>query len=179
MSTKANGKKDLKEIKEDIGKKIEKYLPTEDIFESHGKKEYLPNEIYNLTIPASIDSLGDVLNFVNDYLVGIGSPVKAQMQIDIAVEELFVNIAHYAYNGEAGDAAISLQITDKPKAITIEFRDSGKPFNPLNKTDPDTTLSAEDRKIGGLGIYMAKKSVDEITYRREDDQNILTIRKYL
>ena len=179
MATKANGKKNLKEKKADFDKNIEEILPTEDIFKSDGKIQYSPDDIYNLTIPATIDSLGDVLTFVNDYLEGIGSSVKAQMQIDVAVEELFVNIAHYAYGADTGDTDISLQITDAPKAITIELRDSGKPFNPLEKEDPDTSLSAAERKIGGLGIFMAKKSVDEIAYRREDDQNILTLRKYI
>ena len=179
MSTTGNGKKDLNEMQEEIDEKIKKALPTEDIFNSYEENKYLADEIYHLTIPASIDSLEEVLAFVNDKIQTSGGSVKTQMQLDIAIEELFVNIAHYAYDNGTGDADIFLQITDNPKAITVEFRDSGKPFNPLERMDPDTTLSAADRNIGGLGIYMAKKSVDEIEYRWENGQNILTICKYL
>ena len=171
--------KDLKEIKEDVDKKIHDITHSDDLFDSNGKIKFSPDDIYNLSIPATIDSLEEVLNFVNGFIQEIGVSPKIEMQLDIAVEELFVNIAHYAYKKDIGNADISLQITNDPKAITIEFRDSGKPFNPLEREDPDTSLSAEKRNIGGLGIFMAKKSVDEIAYRRENDQNILTIRKYL
>ena len=95
----------------------------------------------------------------------------------VAVEEIFVNIAHYAYGGNPGEAVIGLDVIPNPKSCRIVFRDRGVPYNPLEKTDPDITLSAEEREIGGLGIYMVKQSMDKVEYRYEDGYNILTIEK--
>ena len=97
----------------------------------------------------------------------------------VAVEELFVNIAHYAYSPGTGSATIGVEILKDPAAIAITFTDRGKPFDPLAKEDPDITLSAEERQIGGLGIYMVKKSMDEVVYEYKDGQNILRIKKNL
>ena len=101
------------------------------------------------------------------------------MQIDVAVEEIFVNIANYAYGSETGDAEISVDISGDPAEACIEFRDSGIAFNPLEKEEPDIALPAEKRKIGGLGIYMVKKSMDGVEYEYKDGQNILKIQKNL
>ena len=141
--------------------------------------EEKPSNQVTLKIPADLKKLTDVLLFIDDQLENIGCPLKTQMMIDIVVEELFVNIAHYAYRNGMGEAVISVQKHLDPAEIIIEFRDNGIPFNPLEKEDPDVTLSAEKRKIGGLGIFMVKKNVDDIKYRRENDQNILTIMKRL
>jgi anti-sigma regulatory factor (Ser/Thr protein kinase) len=103
--------------------------------------------------------------------------MKAQMQIDIAIDELFSNIAHYSYNPEVGQATVRVEVVENPLAVTITFIDNGIPYDPLAKEDPDLTLSAEERQIGGLGIYMVKKSMDEITYEYKDGQNILSIKK--
>ncbi len=103
--------------------------------------------------------------------------MKIQFQIDVAVEELFVNIAHYAYTPETGTATIRVKIEEDPLSASITFIDSGIPYNPLEKEDPDVTLSAEERGIGGLGIYMVKKSMDDMIYEYTDGQNILTIKK--
>ena len=105
--------------------------------------------------------------------------LRIQTQIDIAVEEIFVNIANYAYNPEIGKAEIVVEITEKPVTVAITFEDSGVPYNPLEKQDPDITLNAEERDIGGLGIFMAKKSMDDIEYTYRDGKNILTIKKAL
>ena len=105
--------------------------------------------------------------------------MKAQMQIDIAIDELFGNIAHYAYNPDVGEATVRVEVIEDPLAVTITFIDNGVPYDPLAKADPDTTLSAEERDIGGLGIYMVKKSMDNITYEYKDGQNILKIKKKL
>ena len=99
------------------------------------------------------------------------------MQIDIAIDELFGNIAHYAYNPDVGEAPVRVEVIEDPLAVVITFIDNGVPYDPLANADPDTTLSAEEREIGGLGIYMVKKSMDEITYEYKDGQNILTIKK--
>ena len=107
----------------------------------------------------------------------IDCPMKAQMQIDIAIDELFGNIAHYAYNPETGPATVRVEVSEAPISVIITFIDRGIPYDPLKKDDPDITLSAEERGIGGLGIFMVKKTMDEITYEYKDGQNILRIRK--
>lgn len=99
------------------------------------------------------------------------------MQIDIAIDELFGNIAHYAYNPDIGSATVRVEVKENPLAVIVTFIDHGVQYDPLATEDPDTTLSTEERKIGGLGIYIVKKSMDEITYEYKDGQNILTIKK--
>ena len=132
-----------------------------------------------LTIEAKIENIEAVTDFVNEQLEALDCPMKAQMQIDIAIDELFSNIAHYAYNPEIGQATVRVEVIEDPLAVTITFIDNGVPYDPLAKADPDTTLSAEEREIGGLGIYMVKKSMDDITYEYKDGQNILAIKKNL
>lgn len=130
-----------------------------------------------LTIAATVENIEVVTDFVNQQLELLECPMKAQMQIDIAIDELFSNIAHYSYNPEVGQATVRVEVVENPLAVTITFIDNGIPYDPLAKEDPDLTLSAEERQIGGLGIYMVKKSMDEITYEYKDGQNILTIKK--
>ena len=132
-----------------------------------------------LTIAATVENIETVTDFVNEQLEALDCPMKAQMQIDIAIDELFGNIAHYAYNPEIGKATVRVEVTEDPLAVVITFIDNGVPYDPLAKADPDTTLSAEEREIGGLGIYMVKKSMDDIIYEYKDGQNILKIKKYL
>ena len=132
-----------------------------------------------LTIAATVENIETVTNFVNEQLEALDCPIKAQMQIDIAIDELFGNIAHYAYNPEIGKATVRVEVIEDPLAVTITFIDNGVPYDPLAKADPDTTLSTEERDIGGLGIYMVKKSMDDITYEYKDGQNILKIKKKL
>ena len=131
----------------------------------------------DLTVDALVSNLDQVLAFVDGQLETMDCSMKAQMQIDVAVEEIYVNIANYAYAPETGKAYISVRPDPENASVTIEFRDNGIPFDPLAKADPDVTLSAEERKIGGLGIYMVKKSMDAMEYSRKDGQNILTITK--
>ena len=130
-----------------------------------------------LTLAATVENLETVTEFVNAQLELLDCPIKAQMQIDIAIDELFGNIAHYAYNTEVGSATVRVEVSEAPLAVIITFIDNGVPYDPLGKDDPDITLSAEEREIGGLGIYMVKKSMDEITYEYKDGQNILKIKK--
>ena len=132
-----------------------------------------------LNIAATVENIEAVTNFVNEQLEALGCPMKAQMQIDIAIDELFGNIAHYAYNSDVGEATVRVEVTEDPLAVVITFIDNGVPYDPLAKADPDTTLSAEEREIGGLGIYMVKKSMDEIAYEYKDGQNIIKIKKNL
>jgi anti-sigma regulatory factor (Ser/Thr protein kinase) len=130
-----------------------------------------------LTIAATVENIEVVTDFVNQQLELLECPMKAQMQIDIAIDELFSNIAHYSYNPEIGQATVRVEVMENPLAVSITFIDNGVPYDPLSKEDPDLTLSAEERQIGGLGIYMVKKSMDEITYEYKDGQNILSIKK--
>ena len=132
-----------------------------------------------LTIAATVENIDTVTDFVNEQLESCDCPMKAQMQIDIAIDELFGNIAHYAYNPETGDATVRVEVVEDPMSVVITFIDKGIPYDPLKKTDPNTALSAEEREIGGLGIFMVKKTMDDITYEYKDGQNILKIKKNL
>ena len=132
-----------------------------------------------LTITATVENIETVTEFVNEQLEALDCPIKAQMQIDIAIDELFGNIAHYAYNPDVGDATVRVEVMENPLAVVITFIDNGVPYDPLASADPDTTLSAEERTLGGLGIYMVKKTMDRVSYEYRDGQNILTIQKDL
>jgi anti-sigma regulatory factor (Ser/Thr protein kinase) len=127
-----------------------------------------------LKIEAIIENLGTVLDFVAGELETAAYPAKLQTQIAISVEEIFVNIAQYAYNPEVGGAVIRVSVGDE---IAIEFEDRGKPYNPLEKPDPDVTAKAEEREIGGLGIFMVKKIMDTVEYQHAAGKNILLIKK--
>ena len=127
---------------------------------------------------ARLDRLDEVLAFVDGILEELGCPMKIQMQMDVAVEELYVNIARYAYAPGIGPATLRVEATAGP-VVAITFISRGVPFDPLAKPDPDITLSAEERQIGGLGIFMVKKSMDDMKYEYRDGQNVLTIVKNL
>ena len=129
-----------------------------------------------LKVKADTAELDNVLSFADAILEELGCSVKAQMQIEIAIEEIFVNIAHYAYPEAEGEAVISVDSGEGP-SVTITFEDEGIQYDPLKNEDPDITLSAEDRPIGGLGIFMVKKSMDEVSYEYKDGKNRLTIKK--
>ncbi|MBR3039335.1 MAG: ATP-binding protein [Lachnospiraceae bacterium] len=132
-----------------------------------------------IKVKADIDMLDEVIAFVEEQLEAADCPMKTQMTISVAVEELFVNIAHYAYPPKTGDAIVRMEVKGDPKYAEIQFIDSGIPYNPLEKPDPDITKPAEERPIGGLGIFMVKKSMDEMLYEYTDGKNIVTIRKTL
>lgn len=128
--------------------------------------------------PAALDQLEPVQMFVLEQLQGYSYSERVRAQLDVAVEEIFVNIAHYAYPpDQPGWAVVRCQVDQAPLRITVQFIDSGVPFNPLAKKDADITLSAEERQIGGLGILMVKRSMNEVTYQYEKGQNILTLVK--
>ena len=132
-----------------------------------------------ITVDATIENIAEVTAFVDEQLEAFDCPMKVQMQIDIAIDELFSNIAHYAYKPEVGKATVRVEFDEEPRAAVVTFVDRGVPYDPLAKKDPDVTLSAEERKIGGLGIYLVKKSMDDMFYEYKDGQNILTIKKLL
>ena len=132
-----------------------------------------------LTVPATLEKLDAVQAFIERELEEKDCPMKAMIQISVAVEEIYVNIARYAYHPEIGAATVRIAVGGDPLQVTIQFLDSGKPFDPLAKEDADTTLSAEEREIGGLGILMVKKSMDDVAYEYKDGCNILTLKKHL
>ena len=132
-----------------------------------------------LTIPADDKQLEKVLDFIHQQLPA-DCETDLMYKIDLAAEEIFVNIAHYAYKeklpaDETG--SVSLTCSYENELLTMIFRDKGVPFNPLDRDDPDITLSAEDRKIGGLGIFLTKKYMDSVEYKYENDENILILKK--
>lgn len=130
-----------------------------------------------LELEASVDSIEKITDFINAELEAMDCPMKAQMQIDVAVDEVFANIANYAYEGAKGGAVVCFEAQDDPRGAVITFVDRGIPFNPLESKDPDTSLSAEERQIGGLGIFLVKKTMDEMRYERRGEENVLRITK--
>lgn len=135
------------------------------------------NEIRELTIKATAENIASVTEFVDELLEELKCSVKIQTSIDVAIDELFGNIVHYAYKPNIGDVTILTEVIDEPLAVIITFIDKGIPYNPLTEPDPDITLSADERKVGGLGIYMVKKMMDSISYEHKDGKNILRIQK--
>ena len=132
-----------------------------------------------MTIDATIENLPTVTDFVDEQLDELGCPMKAKMQIDIAIDELFSNIAQYAYNPETGPATVQVEVLDEPPSVVITFIDNGTPYDPLANADPDVSLGVEERAIGGLGIYMVKQTMDAIDYEYKDGRNILRIKKHI
>ena len=132
-----------------------------------------------ITVDATLDNIETVTDFIDAELERVDCPPKAMMQINIAVDELFSNIARYAYEPEKGPATVRVEVDPDSPEVVITFLDHGKPYNPLENEDPDITLSAEERGIGGLGIFMGKKTMDEIEYEYRDGKNILRVKKKL
>ena len=143
-------------------------------FRYHGPERDNPAEV---TVDATIENMPQVMQVVNRRLKAVGCPLKTARQIGIAVEELYVNIASYAYAPATGPMTLRVETEAETPAVTITFIDSGVPYDPLQKPDPDLSLSLEERPIGGMGIYMVKKSMDAVFYKRDGDRNVLTIRK--
>ncbi len=134
-------------------------------------------ETLDLKLRASDETLHTVIHAIETRLEKAGCPEMIQTLILVAVEEIYVNIAHYAYGGQAGEALVHIDITENPEKCRVVFKDKGLPYNPLEKKDPDITLSAEERQIGGLGIYIVKQSMDKVEYEHKDGYNIMTIEK--
>ncbi len=130
-----------------------------------------------LNIEAKTENLDQVIEFVKECLEKYDCSDRILTQLIIAIEEIFVNVAHYAYGQKEGRATVRIEVKENPLSVVISFLDNGVPYNPLEKPDPDITLSAEQRQIGGLGIFMVKKSMDAVAYEYKEGQNILTITK--
>ena len=132
-----------------------------------------------LIVEAKRENLLEVQSFIDEQLEEVGCPMTTQIAIDVAVEELFVNIASYAYGDGNGNAVVQVTVLEDPLSVEITFIDNGVQYDPLAKEDPDVTLSAKERKKGGLGIFMVKNTMDNVSYEYKDGKNILTIKKNL
>jgi sigma-B regulation protein RsbU (phosphoserine phosphatase) len=131
------------------------------------------------TFPADVSALGEVLGFLEEALQGFSCSAKAQIALSVAIEEAFVNVARYAYGDGGGEVALGIGFEEEGRVLTLRMTDGGTPFDPLGRGDPDITLSAEEREIGGLGIYIVKKTMDTVSYAYENGKNILTMTKQL
>ena len=129
------------------------------------------------TFPAEVDRLYDVLSFINELLDEAGCGKKEKKQLDMAVEEIYVNISSYAYGAGNGNVIIRVTTEKDPGRAEIIISDTGMPYNPLENPDPDLRMDAENRQHGGFGIFLVKSTMDDITYARGDGKNILTLRK--
>ena len=129
-----------------------------------------------LLVPAQIEYLDAVQAFIDARLTQADFPAKAKMKIAVAAEEIFVNIASYAYAPGGGDVRVLFEFTAAGDA-KLTFCDRGVPYDPLSREDPDVSLGAAARDVGGLGVYMVKKSMDDMRYTYRDGQNILTLIK--
>jgi sigma-B regulation protein RsbU (phosphoserine phosphatase) len=132
-------------------------------------------ESWDLTIDAKTENLTCVFDFLKEHLDARGCSARNQAQIKLAAEEIFVNVANYAYNPNVGPVTVRLAV--KGDVATVTFIDNGVPYDPTAKPDPDVTLPAVERSIGGLGIYMAKNSMDSVSYEYKDGQNVLHMQK--
>ena len=130
-----------------------------------------------LTVEAKRENLLLVQALIDEELEAADCPMATQIAIDVAVEELFVNIASYAYEGKSGPATVQVSVHEDQKSVEITLIDIGKQYDPLAKPDPDVTLAAKDRTKGGLGIFMVKNSMDDMKYEYKDGKNILTLKK--
>ena len=132
-----------------------------------------------LTMPATIDNIAPVTDFVNHRLAALDCPSQVRIQLDVAIDEIFGNIARYAYTPEVGTATVRMEVEEDPLAVVLTFMDRGKPYDPLAAPPPDVTLSAKERRIGGLGVFIVKKKMDSMHYEYRDGMNVLTVRKVL
>ena len=136
------------------------------------------SEPRELLIEAKVENLPAVNEFVASLLEPFNCPVKVQLQLDLVVEEIFVNIAHYAYGGQVGQAVVQGKVLSEPAGLELVFIDQGQPYDPLSREEPDIDQCVEERAVGGLGIYLVKKNMDEVHYDYQQGKNILTLRKY-
>ncbi len=173
------------EILESVNRAVEKFVGNEEQFDDLtmlciqycGPDHEGGEPVKELTVKATVENISAVTRFVDEQLKELGCPLKTQSQIDIAIDELVNNIASYAYAPGTGDLTVRFEFDEKTRTAAITFIDSGTPFDPVAAEDPDVTLAAEERGIGGLGIFLVKKTMDKVSYRFLDGRNMLRIEK--
>ncbi|MBO6178612.1 MAG: SpoIIE family protein phosphatase [Selenomonadaceae bacterium] len=180
-------KSSVKETQEKVKEALQAHVKTREqsdditqltlVYNGKGSDQMAMQEVKSLTVPAELDELTKVQDFVEEIIESLSASSAELMQTLLSVEEIFVNIASYAYQGEKGNATVKVK-TLEPKGIEITFVDKGAYYDPLKRADPDVTAKAEDREIGGLGIFLVKKNMDELEYEYEDGENRFTMRKY-
>ena len=131
------------------------------------------------TVTAILENFGMVADFVDEELEKRNVPMAAEAQIDIALDEIYTNVAKYAYGDEVGEVTVRLDFSDDVSEVRMTVSDAGIPYDPLQQEDPDVSLEADERQIGGLGIYLVKQLMDEVSYEYRGGMNILRIRKIL
>lgn len=129
------------------------------------------------SFPAEVEQLDAVIGFLEEELERFDCPMKYVMALSVAIEEVFVNVAHYAYEEQEGEVTLSVEFNEADREVTFFLADHGVPFDPLKKPDPDITLSAAEREIGGLGIFITKKTMDSVSYSYENGENVLIMKK--
>ena len=135
------------------------------------------NDPMTITAEATAENIEAITEFVNRELEARECPYREQMQICVAIDEIVSNIARYAYTPDKGNVTVNFAYEEQDRTVVLTFTDEGIPYDPLQREDPDVSLPAEKRKIGGLGIYLVRKTMDRLSYRRENGKNILTVRK--
>lgn len=169
----------LLKLKKNIDKFAQKAPQFDDItmlmfdYKVNKGETYVESKIF----PAKTEALADVLAFLEQILEKYQCSMKIQTAICVAIEEVFVNVAHYAYGNAQGDVKFDITFDKETRNATFRMADKGVPFDPLKKPEPDITLSAEEREIGGLGIFITKKTMDQVNYAYENGENILTMIK--
>ncbi len=131
------------------------------------------------SFPARTDSIPELAARSDTELEAVSCPLKNRMQLDVIIDEVFSNICRYAYGAGAGDASVCFRFDGEKNEVSLTFRDRGIPYDPLESREPDVTLSAEEREIGGLGIFLVKQLADGVRYERDGDTNVLTVTKKL
>ena len=171
---------DMKEFCDSIEKDIHDFEKGNEQFDDLTMLalRYKGSEVQKITLPAVVDSIEKVTEFVNDRLQKSNIPQKIQTQIDVVIDELMSNVTKFAYrDGKNGNISVEMEVNEEEIAMT--FRDSGVPFNPLEQADPDVNAPLEQRKIGGLGLFLVRKTMDRLNYVYENGQNVLTVIKKL
>ena len=130
-----------------------------------------------LTLDATVENVRTVTDCVGETLEEANCPLDTRRQLSIVIDEVFSNIAQYAYGSALGTATVKAGLEEDGRTLVLIFQDGGMPYDPLSAKDPDTSLSAEDRPLGGLGVFLVKKLMDETSYEYKNGQNILTLRK--
>ena len=174
-----SAKENIEGLKNDINKFVGKKEQFDDMtmLELNYKSKKSTKEVsLERMFNAEVNELPEVQEFLKAELKNIGFIKNDINQVLLVSEEIFINIAKYAYKGEVGKCNIKIHVNNK-NVLVCTFEDSGTPFNPLKREDPDLNVSAEERNVGGLGIYMSKNIMDNIEYQYKDNKNIIQITK--